>query len=341
MFSANHKSYIRALYKKVLVEGSLFFDDRARVYIRNRARKIGQEYKTCTDIERVKYKIKESRKYLHRIENANRGNQKSALKILEEVYGRNGKTRHALLYPFLHCHQPKDLKHPEPFVPHAPRTAPPPLLCPPLKSLIVQHLGKKLEPELPEPAYKPLHVGRKANLLWKHRSMLLDKVQVPLPFEIVCELELKAGAARDHPLYAGTRMTGGPRWNEFYLVQRDLTHLNPDLCITKSKLNRVPVQLIESPYATTTLSLVVDGTDQLRPAFEYSQRQKKRLYRRLFTDIPFTSIISPLELWSKSEQISKSGWVPQAVTKVLMDIPNDSVIEATLSRNTKKKIRRP
>lgn len=235
------------------------------------------------------------------------------------------------------------MKHPEPLVPHAPRTAPPPLLCPPLKSLITQHLGKKLEPELPEPAYKPLHVGRKANLLWKHRSMLLDRVQVPLPFEIVCELELKAGAARDHPLYAGTRMTGGPRWNEFYLVQRDLTHLNPALCIPKPKLNRVPVQLIESPYATTTTAtlLRVEDMDTMRPAFEYSERQKKRLYRRLFTHIPFTGIISPLEMWTKSEQISKSGWVPQAVTKVLMDVPNDSVIEATLSRNTKKKIRRP
>lgn len=36
--------------------------------------------------------------YLHRLEKANRGNQKSALKVLEEVYGRKGKTRHGLLY---------------------------------------------------------------------------------------------------------------------------------------------------------------------------------------------------------------------------------------------------
>jgi hypothetical protein len=32
------------------------------LYIKNRARKAFQEYKTCNDLERIKYKIKETRK---------------------------------------------------------------------------------------------------------------------------------------------------------------------------------------------------------------------------------------------------------------------------------------
>lgn len=239
----------------------------------------------------------------------------------------------------MHCHQPEDLKHPEPLVPHAPRTAPPPHLCPPLKCLIEQDLGKKIEPELPVPAYKPLHPGRKANLLWRHRSMLLERVQLPLPFETVCELERKAGATLNHPMYAGTRMTGGPRWDSFYITYRDMIHLDPRITI-KKPMNRKPFLLMESPFTTTVLSLV-DSKKVVSP-FSFSERQKKRMYRRLLSTIPFTSIISPLSLWDTklSYEISKSHWVPQGVTLLLPDVPNDKVIEATLSQNTKKKVRR-
>ncbi|KAI7873699.1 uncharacterized protein EV154DRAFT_607084 [Mucor mucedo] len=330
MFPPNHKVYIRALYKNILVEASLFFDDRARLYIQNRARKVVQEYKTCTDVERVKYKIREARKHLHRIEQANRGDQKSALKILEEVYGRNGKTRHALLHPFLNCHQPKDFKLPEPFVPHAPRTAPPPLLCPPLQALIKQDLGKKLEPELPIPAYKPLHPGRKANLLWKHRSMLLDRVQLPLPFEIICEIERKAGATVGHALYAGTLLTGGPTW-DFYLSTDTMTHLNPTIKLPKrSTLNRNHQTLMDSPYATITNISLVDHVKKVKRPFNFPTRTKSRLYRRLLTNIPFTNIISPTTLWTQSCKILKSHWVPQGVTRILEDIPSEQVIKTTL-----------
>lgn len=88
MFQPNHKLYIKALYKNILVESSLFFDDRARylssgdflkctdivknrLYIRNRARKVAQEYKTCTDVDRVKYKIREARKVIQNNMNRN------------------------------------------------------------------------------------------------------------------------------------------------------------------------------------------------------------------------------------------------------------------------------
>lgn len=231
----------------------------------------------------------------------------------------------------MNCHQPIGLKHPEPFVAHAPRTAPPPLLCPPLQSLIKQDLGKKIEPELPVPAYKPLHPGRKANLLWKHRSMLLDRVQLPLPYEIICEMERKAGATVGHALYSGTLVTGGPKW-DFYLSTDTMTHLNPTIRLPKrSTLKRNHQALMESPYATITNKLsLVDHVEKVKLPFDYSPRQKTRLYRRLLTNIPFTDIISPMTLWTQSCKISKSHWVPQGVTRILEDVPSEQVIKTTL-----------
>ncbi|KAG2203148.1 hypothetical protein INT47_004955 [Mucor saturninus] len=51
--------------------------------------------------------------------------------------------------------------------------------------------------------------------LWKYRSMLSDRVQLPLPFEIICERERKAGATVGHALYAGILLTGGPTLDSY------------------------------------------------------------------------------------------------------------------------------
>lgn len=356
MFQPNHTVYIKALYKQVLAEGSLFFDDRARIYIRNTARRAFKDYKSCQDVERVKSKIKETRKYLHRLEKANRGNQKSALKVLEEVYGRKGKTRHGLLYPYLHAHQPanKTINDPEPFVAHVPRTAPPPALCPPLCTLITQHLGKKLEPELPVPPYKPLHPGRKANLLWKHRSMLLERVSVPLPFEIVCELEYKAGAPMTHPLTCSKLVTGGPRWDDFYSGLTNIVdmmcHLQP--MIANSKEQRVPFirkqQLPKSPYENQRPASLLEYLEPVgvlekdnTNLFRYTDRQIHRLYKKLLQQVPLISVIHSDQLWEqRNYTITKSQWVPQGITKVLDDIPSSQVIKTTLLSTKKKHIRR-
>ncbi|KAL9556262.1 hypothetical protein PS6_002424 [Mucor atramentarius] len=326
-----------------------------RIYIRNTARRTFKDYKTCQDVDRVKSKIKESRKYLHRLEKANRGNQKSALKVLEEVYGRKGKTRHGLLYPYLHAHQPanKKVNDPEPFVAHVPRTAPPPTLCPPLCSLITQHLGKRLEPDLPIPPYKPLHPGRKANLLWRYRSMLLERVSVPLPFEIVCELEHKAGAPMTHPLTCSKLVTGGPRWDEFYSgltnVVNMIRHLQPTMVSdikAPSKLVRIQA-LPKSPYENQRPASLLE---YLEPSvsekdntniFRYTNRQIRRLYKKLLQQVPLINVIHSDQLWEqRNYTITKSQWVPQGVTKVLNDIPSSQVIETTLLSTKKKHIRR-
>ncbi|KAI7875677.1 hypothetical protein K492DRAFT_182412 [Lichtheimia hyalospora FSU 10163] len=197
-------SYVRLLCKRILCEGVQLLDDRARTYILNRTRNAFQSYRQCTDETRTKNKCREAPKQLHRLERVNRGDLKSGLKILEFAYGIRGKTRHRLLHPYVHTHLPAELPVPESLVPNVPHTAPPPPLCPPLAAIIRLSLGKNLEPELPKPEFKPLHPGRQANLLWRWRSDLLARVQLPLPLEIIRELEQKAGATNENA------MSGGP-----------------------------------------------------------------------------------------------------------------------------------
>ncbi|KAI8092232.1 uncharacterized protein B0P05DRAFT_525362 [Gilbertella persicaria] len=336
-----HTLYIKSLYKRILVEASYFFDDRTRLFIQTRTKKSFRNYRDCQDLERIKYKIKEARKRLHRLERANRGNQKDALKVLEEAYGRTGKTRHALLYPYLHCYGPLDGAQPTPLVPHVPRTAPPPPLCPALRVLVTHHLNKRLEPILPEPQFKPLHPGRKANLLWRYRSMLLSRIQLPLPFEILVEIESKAGASVTHPLAAAVRGTGGPIWAFYQCLKHDMvmSHLDPHVKLPpplSSQLRRTQ-PLTSSPYSTHTPLLIEPMEPLLKEPVEYDARKRKRLYRKLLRQIPLITKFEPNELWKQGMQyqVSASFWVPKAVNEILKDIPTQQVIDSTIKKKRK------
>jgi hypothetical protein len=248
----------------------------------------------------------------------------------------------------LNAHQPRDLNiQPEPLVAHALRTTPPPLLCPPLRAIITKDLGKSLEPELPVPQYKPLHPGRKANLLWRHHSMLLERVSVPLPFEIICELEKKAGAPSQHPLTCATLLTGGPLWHTFYSALTNVVdmipHLRPNAELPQQSQLIRQEPLSKSPYMTskkpTLVEFIEPDQDQRQPIVQYTPRQKRRLYRRLLQDVPLINQITAYQLWDESVKytVSKSQWVPKGVTFVLQDIPEEHVIESTLQSSSKKK----
>lgn len=217
----------------------------------------------------------------------------------------------------MHRNYPADFKYPEPFVPHVPHTAPPPALCVPVEALITKDLDRKLEPTLPEPQFKPLHPGRKANLLWSHRSHILSFLKPPLPWEILCELETKATAKPLTPASAEARQTGGPLWHDLYdLEDDDLAHLHP-FCKHRppTKLKRKPVDLTTvtpfsappSPFATRTLLQFVDPDVKLTgprerrviPAFKLP-RWKRRLYMRLLQEVPFISPRPTAKtLWNK------------------------------------------
>lgn len=248
----------------------------------------------------------------------------------------------------MHAHLPAYLNiQQEPFVARAPRTAPPPLLCPPLRAIITEDLQKNLEPELPVPPYKPLHPGRKANLLWKHRSMLLDRVSVPLPFEIICELEKKAGAPSQHPLACATRLTGGPSWSTFYSpltnVIKMMPHLTPNIELPKQSVVARQEFLPSSPYKApkkpSLIEYIEPEQDQRRPIVQYTSRQKRRLYRRFLQDVPLINQITANQLWDENVKytVSKSQWIPKTVTLMLQDIPEEHVIESTLRPPSKTK----
>ncbi|KAI8983729.1 hypothetical protein BDB01DRAFT_789884 [Pilobolus umbonatus] len=293
-------------------------------------------------MDRIKAKIRDARRQLHRIERANQGDKKSALRILSEAYGRIGKVRHGLLNPLVNAYHPSDMKYPSPLVPRVPHTAPPPPLSPVLCAIILQETKKKIEPELPVPKYKPLHRGRQANLLWRHRSLLLNIVPVSLPYEIVCELEIKAGASPHHPLHLGTLMRGGPLWNQFYapLNIDYIQHLSPNrIPLPRSTFTRT--LWAESPYKIIQKKDPLEYYEDrvsMRERREYSEREKRRMYRRLLMEVPVTDQFTSESLWKSDKwTITKSHWIPRAINQILQDVPDLSVIESTLPT---KKIRR-
>ncbi|RUS15552.1 hypothetical protein BC937DRAFT_92313 [Endogone sp. FLAS-F59071] len=313
-FAPQHALYVLSLYKRILREASGFFDDRARTYLILRARTRFRDYKTNYDLQRVKDKIVDARQALHIIERANRKSIKDAIHILELAYGRRGTVRHSLLEPYL-AQDP--LAKPPPFISHIPHTAPPSPLSPPLKALILQHAGKKLEPVLPEPAFKPLHLGRKANLLWRHRTKILAAVLPPLPTELLYELERKASKPtqplpepEDGPstlttpdisatsydksagswalLYGGLGHPASPgRPADPLLLHRELSHLHPSASVfipLRIPLNLTP--LPPSPYANTVSSVIPSSSPPLREPSAYKPRQIYHMYRALLAKIP-------------------------------------------------------
>lgn len=211
-------------------------------------------------------------------------------------------------------------------MPHVPHTAPPPPLCPPLAALIRLSLGKKLEPELPKPEFKPLHPGRQANLLWRWRNDLLTRVQLPLPLEIIRELEQKAGAPHDDTTGDDN---GGPLWNELYADQSthvDIIHLCPTTkLVPRSKVKRShrPIPDSSSVYDTASIIRFVDPSFDLTPdpyVKRMSKRKTMRLYKRLLKQVPFlTPIPSAASLWDSTIKYSvgHSKWIPGNVVNVL------------------------
>lgn len=80
---------------------------------------------------------------------------------------------------------------PEPLFFNKQRTVPP-ILSPPLVSLIQGATGKSVQPVLPQPLFKPLHGKREANLRWRFFTKQMGKVKPPLAGEIRQEIERKS-----------------------------------------------------------------------------------------------------------------------------------------------------
>ncbi|RUS25206.1 LOW QUALITY PROTEIN: hypothetical protein BC938DRAFT_472485 [Jimgerdemannia flammicorona] len=336
MFSPQHRIYVLLLYKRILVESSYFFDDRTRTYLTLRARQRFRDYKNGELKDRLKKKVAEARKELNLLQRANRSDIEAAMHLLELAYGRKGKVRHVLLemdttsiasttihYSIHHSkhntsfpptiNQPYYIvgpaTRPPPLVEHVRHTAPPPPLSPPLQALVL-HANKKLQPVLPIPPHKPLHPGRTANLLWGHRTKILSAVNVPLPLELLRELEHKATMKEGLSAPVPVPANEDGAWVTLYgilghpahtgrIANRELLKLEPELPKPKLELSHlhpeaksslIPLRtsrfrtwsIPPSPYAYPS----EPPGEPVQPPQEYCLRQVRRMYARLLRDVP-------------------------------------------------------
>ncbi|CAG8534206.1 5434_t:CDS:2, partial [Cetraspora pellucida] len=178
---------VLSLYRNILKESSNFFDDNAKIFLKNRTRKRFKEYKDETDETRILNKLADARQALSRLKRANVFDIKSVTRVLELTYGRRGPMRHQLLKPIIN--EPSEA--PKPIVRGFPRTAPP-RISPSLQTLLLSQT-KTLYPTLPVPKHKPLYPSRKANLLWRHYSKIIKTVMPPVNDVTLDQLEKNAG----------------------------------------------------------------------------------------------------------------------------------------------------
>lgn len=223
---------------------------------------------------------------------------------------------------------------------------------------------------MPEPKYKPLHLGRKANLLWAWRTKLLRKTQVPLPLEILHELESKALLSTDP---SSLTTDGGPRWDLMYGPKQrkyqidgndqfiHLAHLDPNAkLLARSKFKRSnslprspysnPFSII-SPFSATFMLDVIENDENgrdhrnllklVKPTAPVTPRQLRRHYQRLFTTIPcMTGLTTREALWDQSQRhtIVESLASNQLIRRVLKsdELPSEEVMEQSLLASSKK-----
>lgn len=287
---------------------------------------------------------------------------------LQQRYTSDDANRSAM-QPYVEPNPSPSFHPPEPFYPHIPHTAPPAPLCPPLQMLITKLQAKKLEPELPQPKYKPLHLGRKANLLWAWRSKLLSKAQVPLPVEILNELEAKALPPATESLLTAD---GGPAWDMMYGPQQrkyqiegndlyiHLAHLDPQAkLVPRTKFKRSSLLTISpysnphstmSPFSTASmLSLIEedehrshDSTKEVSKVIPLKPRQVRRHYQRLLSEIPcMTGLSSREALWDQNQRhtVFRSPASTDSVRRILTteELPSEDVIEKSMASSGKKR----
>ncbi|CAG8506149.1 21650_t:CDS:2 [Cetraspora pellucida] len=261
---ASHPIVIRrhqvlSLYRNILKESSNFFDDNAKIFLKNRTRKRFKEYKDETDETRILNKLADARQALSRLKRANVFDIKSVTRVLELTYGRRGPMRHQLLKPIIN--EPSEA--PKPIVRGFPRTAPP-RMSPSLQTLLLSQT-KTLYPTLPVPKHKPLYPSRKANLLWRHYSKIMKTVMPPVDDVTLDQLEKNAGKGILTGQGVANRCIPSRNHNDEQNRLRTLRNTGTP------KSPRDPVK--EGPYRTAK-------PHNPRPRFI------RRLYQRLLTKIP-------------------------------------------------------
>ncbi|CAG8433987.1 491_t:CDS:2 [Scutellospora calospora] len=254
------RQQVLSIYRNILKESSKFFDDNAKIFLKNRTRKRFKEYKEETDETRILNKLADARQALYRIKRANVFDIKSVNRILELTYGRRGPMKHQLLKPIIN--EPSEA--PKPIVPGFPRTAPP-RMSQTLQTLLSSQV-KNLYPTLPEPKHKPLYPSRKANLLWRHYSKIMKTVLPPVDDVTLDQLEKNAGK--------GTLTGQGVADRNISLRNHNFDGLNRLRIPKNTGAPKSPRDHVkEGPYCSAR-------PHNPRPRFI------RRLYQRLLTKIP-------------------------------------------------------
>ncbi|CAB4382646.1 unnamed protein product [Rhizophagus irregularis] len=280
MNSLGKREQILSLYKQILKESSKFFDDKAKEFLKERARKRFKEYKNETNEKRVMMKWADARKALNQLKRANVFDVKAVTRVLKLTYGRIGPKRHKLLKPLIDYPS----SSPRPFIRKVHRTAPP-RISPPLQSLLSSQV-KSLYPTLPEPKHKPLHPRRKANIMWWHYSRIMRQVIPPVTKEELETLEKKAGK--------GTLSSEGVA----RIGKINIKDMNDTTTLRLSdipNMPKTPRDLVrEVPYHTA------------RP---HNPRKRfiRRIYQRLLTQIPIMKEIPKSESFPKTNTEDKKN----------------------------------
>jgi hypothetical protein len=212
-----------------------------------------------------------------------------------------------------------------------------------------------------------LHLSRKANLLWAWRSKLLSKAQVPLPLEILHELEAKATIPSSTTNFT---VDGGPLWDLMYgprqrKYQRErseqhihLAHLDPHApLVPQRKLKRqLPLPMSPysnpfstiSPFSTAFMLELIEGDDNresevvTKMTTDLKPRQIRRHYQRLLSEIPcMTGLTSREMLWDSNQKhiLFTSFAAVDSTRRVLSseELPCQEVMEKSLVAAGKKR----
>ncbi|KAF9355622.1 hypothetical protein BGX26_006312 [Mortierella sp. AD094] len=176
-------------------------------------------------------------------------------------------------------------KDPQPLHFNNPRTVPP-ILSPPVVSLIRDVSGKSPEPVLPEPLFKPLHGKREANLRWRFFTKQINKVTPPLPTEIRQEMERKSRLGLKNNEADGGVGGGGPLPS--HITEGNWIEWEQRILSTIRAWNKNGKERKEKGWETGIFHPSVGGKPA-RPNI-LTPRLYRRIWQRLLDEVPVLEV---------------------------------------------------
>jgi hypothetical protein len=158
----------------------------------------------------------------------------------------------------------------------------------------------------------------------------MERIQLPLPLEILHELERSID-----PRCLSTG--GAPNWDTLYFHHHpDLAHLSPTAKLVPRATWQRQLALGPSPFSFTKsiASYLPPEPETMTTARPYTERQKRRFYQRLLTEVPLINHFDGTDMWRTDFSLSRSRL---AIGKkmVVIEIPKE--VQEAMSNGTKGK----